>query len=182
MAAAAKTFREHERDWDAKATQSAIDAAKAVVGGDGVNARASISSLSDIEWGWIVAAAIFAWIKTKSHQAVAESSGYDQCIRFVAGSDPQPWEAGAVSSILGSLANIEGIDWGQSVGGWSKDQIVSFIWQAHKMTLQALERRDDGATDKITKRLSQSVAERENSAAHGGPLMDRKELNDEVPF
>jgi hypothetical protein len=67
MAAAAKTKpRDIEAAWDVQATQAAIDAAKAVVSGDGINGRAMVSSLSEIEWGWIVAAAIFGWINTKA--------------------------------------------------------------------------------------------------------------------
>jgi len=182
MPAAAKTFREHERDWDAKATQSAIDSARAVIGSDGINGRSMISSLSDIEWGWIVSAAIFAWIKTKAEQAVAESLGYDTAIRTMTGRDPQPWEAGALGTILPSLGSVSNIDWGRPVGEWSKDQIISFAWQIYKLADGALAARDEGATDKIVKRISQPMMEREASAMSGGPLMSRDELSDDIPF
>lgn len=182
MAAAAKTHRQHEADWDVKASQSAIDAAKAVVSGDAINARATVSSLSDIEWGWIVGAVIFAWIKAKAEQAVAEGCGYEEKIKFMAGADPQPWEAGAVASVLPTLASIDGIDWSQPVGAWSKDQVTAFAWQAHKLIGQAIERRNEGSADKIVQRLTKAETEREISAAHGGPLMDRDELSDDIPF
>lgn len=182
MATAAKKLREIEADWDAKATQSAIDAARAVVGEHGINSRVMIQSLSDIEWGWIAAASIFAWIKTKSEQATAEGIGYDVAIRTMAHRDPAPWEAGAVGTILSALGDLEGVDWSKPIGEWSKDAIISFAWQIHRLTDAALAARDQGAGDKIVQRLSQPVMERELSAANGGPLLARGELNDDIPF
>jgi hypothetical protein len=182
MAAAAKKPREIEADWDAKATQSAIDASRAVVGEHGINSRTMIQSLSDIEWGWIAAASIFAWIKTKSEQATAEGTGYDIPIRTMAHRDPAPWEAGAVSSILPSLGDLQGVDWSKPIGEWSKDAIVSFAWQIHRLTDAALAARDEGAVCSITRKLNQPEMERELSAAHGGPLLARGELDDDIPF
>ena len=182
MAQAAKKQRDIEADWQERATSAAIAACREVIGANGINARAAISSLSDIEWGWLACAAIFAWIKTKSQQATAEGIGYDEAIRAISHRDPAPWEAGAVESILPSLGDLKGVDWSKPIGEWSKDQIVSFAWQIHRMTDAALAARDDGAVCTITKRLSQGETEREMSAARGGPLLARGELNDEVPF
>lgn len=181
-AVAQRKPRDIEADWGQRATQSAIDAAKEVVSGEGINARASIGSLSDIEWGWIVAAAIFGWIKTKSQQAVEEGISAEIPIRTMNHRCPEPWEAGAIETILPALSNIEGLDWANPVGEWSKDQIVSFAWQIYKLSGSALAARDEGAQDKIVQRLSQPRMERENSAAHGGPLMSRADLNDDIPF
>jgi len=183
-AAAQKTPRQIEADWDQKATQSAIDAARAIFNMDGgINPRAAISSLSNIEWGWIVAAAIFGWIETKAKQAVAEGCGYDTAIRTMAHRDPAPWEAGAVATILPALGEMQGVDWTKPVGDWSKDQIVSFAWQIHRLTDQALATRDEGARDKIVQTITQNVMERENSAANGAPLFSRNEdMNDKIPF
>lgn len=182
MAQAAKKLRDIEADWDLRASQSAIDAAKAVVSGDGINGRAMISSLGDIEWGWIAAASIFAWIGTKAKQAVAEGIGYDAAI--YAGRpghrDPAPWEAGAVETILPMLGELQGVDWAKPVGEWPKAAIVSFAWQIHRLTDAALAARDQGAKDKVVQRLSET--EREISAAHGGPLMTRGEMDDDIPF
>jgi hypothetical protein len=179
--AAQKKPREIEADWDVKATQSAIDAARDVVSGDGINGRAMISSLSDTEWGWIAAAAIFAWIKTKAQQAVAEGIGYDVAIRTMP-RDPAPWEAGAIETILPALGGLQGVDWSKPIGECSKDQIVSFAWQIHKLSDQAIAARDEGAGDKIVQRLSQPESEREYSASLGGPLLARGELEDDCPF
>lgn len=183
MATAAKKPREIEADWDAKATQSAIEAARSVIGENGINSRAMIQSLSEIEWGWIAAASIFAWIKTKAEQAVAEGTGYDIPIRTMTCRDPAPWEAGAVSSILPSLGDLKGVDWSKPIGEWSKDAIVSLAWQIHKLTDAALAARDEGAVCNITRKLNgQAEMEREISASHGGPLLARKEMDDDIPF
>lgn len=168
-----------EDEWQQRATQSAIDAAKKVVG-DGLNARASIGSLSDIEWGWIVAAVIFGWIETRAKQAVAEGRGYDEVIQSMP-RDPAPWEAGAVASILPQLGNLKDVDWSKPVGEWSKEQIVSFSWQIHKLVDEALAQRDQGASGKIVT-FSKDKAERNNSAAHGGGYMSRHDMDDEIPF
>lgn len=182
MATAAKKLRDIEADWDQRATSAAIDAAKEVIGANGINARSSISSLSDVEWGWIAAASIFAWIKTKSQQATAEGTGYDIPIRTMTHRDPAPWEAGAVSSILPALGDLRDVDWSSPVSAWSKDQIISFAWQIHRLTDAALAARDEGAGDKIVQRLSQPEMERELSAANGGPLLARGELDDDILF
>lgn len=171
-----------EADWDAKATLSAIAAARSVISGDGINARAMISSLSDIEWGWIVAAVIFGWIDTKAQQATAEGISSDVTIRTMTARDPAPWETGAIATILPALGGLQNVDWSKPVGEWSKDQIVAFAWQIYRLTDGALAARDDGATDKIVRRLGKNQMEREMSAHAGGSLMGRHELDDEIPF
>ena len=178
----AKTSHEKERDWDLVATSAAIAASRDVIGAHGINGRSMISSLNELEWGWIAAAAVFAWIKTKSQQATAEGFGYEEAIRTMAHRDPAPWEAGAVESILPSLGELNGVDWAKPIGEWSKEQIVSFAWQIHRLTDAALAARDEGAGDKIVQRLSQPVIERELSAANGGPLLARGEMDDDIPF
>ncbi len=180
--AAQKKVRDIEADWDLRATTAAISASKEVISKDGINARAAISSLSDIEWGWIAAASIFAWIKTKSQQATEEGCGYDIPIRTMAHRDPAPWEAGAIETILPALGGLNGVDWSKPIGEWSKDQITSFAWQIHRLTDAALAARDEGSIDTITRRLSQPEVEREMSAAGGGPLLSRRELDDDIPF
>lgn len=181
--AAAKAPREIETDWDRKATQSAVAAVREVYQDkSGINARAAIGSLGDIELGWLAAAAIFGWIKTKAQQAVEEGCGYDAAIRAMAQRDPAPWEAGAVETILPALGGMKDVDWSKPVGEWSKDQIISFAWQIYRLTNGALAARDEGATDKITRVLSQNEIERNHSADHGGPLLSRSEMDDDIPF
>jgi hypothetical protein len=180
MTGAVQRLREIEAEWMAKATRSAIDAAREVITDHDVNGRAMISSLNELEWGWLCSAAIFAWIKTKSEQAVAEGIGYDQAIRAMPNRTIQPWDYGAVTSILPAMGDISDIPWDIPVGEWSKDQMVTFAWNVYCLVDQGLSARDEGQTDKITQ---QAVVERELSAKNGGPLMSRKEMkNDDIPF
>ncbi len=183
MAGAVQRLREIEDAWAAKATQASIDAAKAVISENDINGRAMISSLNNLEWGWICSAAVFAWIKTKSQQAVAEGVGYDTAIRAMPGPGMQPWDQGAVEGILPALGDLKGVPWDKPLGDWSKLEMIAMAWAMYRLVDQALAARDEGAECKITVNSSQARAERELSAANGGPLLARGELNDvDIPF
>ena len=125
-----------------------------IIGDNDINGRAMIGSLNDLEWGWIACAAVFAWIRTKSEQAVAEGIGYDQAIRAMPGRVPQPWDAGVVTAMLPALGEIDGVPWNKPIGGWSKDQMVLFLWQSHCLVEQAFSARDEGSECKITQNTS----------------------------
>jgi hypothetical protein len=178
MAAQPKEVVISEDEWQRRSTASAIASARDVVSKEGINARVPVGSLGDLEWGWIVASAIFGWIKTRAEQAVHEGTAYDIPIRTMAG-EPPPWDAGAIATILPALGGMNGVDWSKPVGEWSKEQIVSFAWQIHKLTDGALARRDDGSKPVD---FSQERTERLHSANVGGPMMSRNELNDEIGF
>ena len=182
MTGAVQRLQKIEAEWMEKSIQASIDAAKQVITEHDINGRAMIGSLNDLEWGWIACAAVFAWIRTKSEQAVAEGIGYDEAIRSMPGHFPQPWEAGAAASILPALGDIPGVPWDKPIGDWSKDQITTFVWNIHALVDKALMARDEGAECKITQ-TSQEKTEREMRAKHGGPLLARGELNDcDIPF
>jgi hypothetical protein len=182
MTGAVNKLREIEAEWMAKSTQAAIDAARSVISDNDINGRAMIGSLNDLEWGWIACAAVFSWIKTKSQQAVAEGVGYDEAIRAM-NSDVQPWDYGAVESILPALGDITGVPWDKPIGEWSKDQMVRFAWNVHVLADRAMMARDEGAECKITMNSSQARSERELSKRNGGPLFARGELrDDDIPF
>jgi hypothetical protein len=166
-------------EWQERATASAIAACRDVLK-EAINPRTPLSMLNEIEWGWIALAAIFAWIKTRAEQAVAEGKPYDETIQRMKQFELEPWEAGAVSSILPMLGNVPGIDWNAPVGVWSKDQIMGFVWNAHLLVKAAIEARDSAETKIVTS--SKDRVEREHSAANGGPLMSRKEQIEECPF
>jgi hypothetical protein len=170
-----------EDDWQREATASAVASVRRVVASGALNGRVQVANLSDIEWGWIACAAIFGWIETKARQAVDEGQGVEATIRAMHDRDPEPWEAGAVATILPGLANIKGLDWNLPVASWSKEQIVSFAWAVHRLTDAAIAARNEGAQDKIV-RFTRDIAEREHSAANKGPLMTHEELREDVPF
>ena len=122
--------------WQRQATAAAIEGARSIVGGP-IPAGTPVGRLGDVEWGWIIAAILFAWIGTRARQAAAESLDAERTIRMVA-LDPQPWDAGAVVTILSDLAKAcPDIDWSQPLAQWPRDTMVEFLLKA-----VALERRD----------------------------------------
>src|SRR5262245_64282778 len=109
-----------EDEWQRRATAAAIEAARGVVHMDGpISAGTPIGRLSDTEWGWILAAMLFAWISKRAEQAAAEQLDTERTIRMVA-LDPQPWDAGAVEAILPDLADACPLDWSKPVTEWPK--------------------------------------------------------------
>ena len=85
-----------EDEWQRRATAAAIDGARGVVQvGGPILPATPIGRLSDVEWGWIVAAVLFRWIQARAEQATAEQLDTERTIRMTA-LDPDPWDAGAV--------------------------------------------------------------------------------------
>jgi hypothetical protein len=179
MVSALQKLRDREAEWMTKATDSAIAGVRNAL--DSINSRAPIGSLSETELGWIAWGAVGEWVRCKSQQAVAEGIGYDAAIVAMPG-DPGPWDGGAVIAILSALGDLEDMPWDKPFGEWSKQQIIRFTWNAYCLIQKALQARDAGAADKITRKVSQAHAERELSARNGGPLLSRKEWDDDIPF
>jgi hypothetical protein len=164
--------------WQKKATADAIEAARGVIQMDGpIPPGTPIGRLSDTEWGWIVAAVLFGWISTRALQATAESIDTERTIRMVA-LDPQPWDAGAVATILPELAKTD-IDWSLPLAQWPRETMVEFLSKALSLIRKAMIARDLSEKG-ITRKSSASVIARQANAAAGGPLMTPDELNDAI--
>jgi hypothetical protein len=169
-----------EDEWQRKATAAAIEAARGVVKLDGpIPPGTPIGRLSDTEWGWVLAAMLFAWISKRAEQAACEQLDTEQTIRLTA-LDPEPWDAGAVAAILPELAGAcAGIDWAQPVTAWPKDVMVEFLLTAMRLIRKATIARD--LSDKgVTRQSNASTIARQANAASGGPLMTPDEWNDEI--
>jgi hypothetical protein len=169
-----------EDEWQRRATTAAIEAARGVVRMDGpIPPGTPIGRLSDTEWGWILAAMLFAWISKRAEQAAAEQLDTEQTIRLTA-LDPEPWDAGAVAAILPELAGAcSGIDWSQPLTAWPRDTMVEFLLTAMLLIRKATIARD--LSDKgVTRQSNASVIARQANAAAGGSLMTPDEFNDEI--
>jgi hypothetical protein len=144
-----------EDEWGQRATAASITAARNIVLGDdaAVNKNAPVGRLSDVEWAWIVSAAIFAWIRTKAEQAATEELDTERCIRMT-GLDRNPWDAGAIAAILPELAKCRGVDWRRSLADWSKETMIEFLLETLRLVRRGMIARDlgDGITRKSTKR------------------------------
>jgi hypothetical protein len=133
--------------------------------------------LGDREWTWIAVAAVHAWIKARSEQAVSSGGGATaETLIHTTGAAPEPWDVGAIDTILGNLADMPGIDWSQPVTAWPRETMVKFLAAAFTLIRKAMNGRDRAAS------LSTPRAEREASAAQGGPLATADEFNDGIPF
>ena len=171
-----------EDEWQRRATAAAIEAARGVVKLDGpIPPGTPVGRLADTEWGWILAAMLFAWISKRAEQATAEQIDIEQTIRMTA-LDPQPWDAGAVAAILPELADACAgiVDWSKPLAEWPRETIIEFLLKAMPLIRKATIARD--LSDKgVSRKSNASVIARQVNAAAGGPLMTADELNDEVP-
>ena len=169
-----------EDQWQRDATAAAIAGARGVVQmGGPIPPGAPVGRLSDVEWGWIVAAVLFGWIGKRAEQAAAERLDTEQLIRLTA-LDPEPWDAGAVIAILPELADAcSDLDWSKPLTAWSREDITKFLLRSMPLIRKAMIARDLG--DKgVTRQSSASTIARQANAAAGGPLMTPDEFNDEI--
>jgi hypothetical protein len=167
--------------WLRRATAAAIAAVRDVINGGAIPKAAPIGRLTDVELGWLAAAAVFGWVVARSEQATAEGWDTEQALRLTA-LDPEPWDAGAVAHILPQLAELDGIDWSRPVTAWSKDTIIRFVLAALKLTSAAMLARDVGGGGITTNRKPLEQMQRVASAEAGGPLAAPGELDDSIPF
>jgi hypothetical protein len=169
-----------EDAWQRHATATAIAAARGIVKHDGpIPPLTPIGRLSDIEWGWITAAILFGWISTRAQQATAENLDVERTIRATA-LDPDPWDAGAVLTILPDLADAcPDVDWAVPLASWSKEKMTEFLLTAVRLIRPALIARDLSAQG-ITRKANTNTIARQTNAAAGGPLMTPDEWNDPI--
>jgi hypothetical protein len=168
--------------WQRRAIASAIAAVRNLIGGDAIPKATPVGRLTDIELGWLVAAGLFAWIRTRAEQATAEGWDIEQTLRITTGF-PEPWDAGCAASILPRLADLDGINWERPIAGWSKDDVVRFLLAATKLINAAMSARDAGGGTIATNRKPLEQMQRIASAEASGPLTAPGELDDnDVPF
>jgi hypothetical protein len=134
--------------------------------------------LADSEWGWVLAAMLFAWISKRAEQAACEQLDTEQTIRLT-GLDPEPWDAGAVAAILPDLADACPLDWSKPVTEWPSEIMVQFLLTAMRLIRKAMIARDLSEKG-ITRKSSASVTARQANAASGGPLIAPGDPDDEI--
>ena len=169
-----------EDQWQRDATAAAIAAARGVVQMDGpIPPSTPIGRLSETEWGWVLAAMLFAWISKRAEQAAAEQLDTEQTIRLTA-LDPEPWDAGAVTAILPELADAcSDLDWSKPLTQWSREHITGFLLKAMPLIRKAVLARD--LSDKgVSRKSSAATIARQANAAADGPLMTPDEFDDEI--
>ena len=146
--------------WQRRATDAAIKAARDIIKFDGgIPPGTPISRLGDTEWGWLVAAILFGWIGTRAEQAAAEGFDTELAIRVTGFAQGEPWDAGAIATILPDLFTMleewQGaakVDWKLPIQDWSREQMVDFLLQALCLIRNAMTARDVGGGTVTRKR------------------------------
>jgi hypothetical protein len=116
--------------------------------------------LTDQQWSWIIGAALFAWIKTRYQQAIAEGLPQEEHVTRM---DPSPRNAALALAILPTLADQCSIDWARPLADWSREEMAGFVALA------------SGLIDEARAVLAQN----------GGGILrkpERAELDDDIPF
>jgi hypothetical protein len=129
--------------WQRKATETAIAAAREIVAGLGSLANTPVGKLSDLQWGWIISAALFGWVTTRCEQAIAEGLDQEDAVRLIGGAQ-SPDQVAIIRTILEPLADQAGIDWSLPMSAWSKDTMVGFLVLAWQLIGKAELARDQG--------------------------------------
>ncbi|WP_439394967.1 hypothetical protein ACRQ5Q_38325 [Bradyrhizobium sp. PMVTL-01] len=130
-----------EDEWQRKAISAAIAEARKIVLGNNLLMHTPAGSLSDLQWGWILAAALFGWITTRCEQAIAEELDQQQAVRSFERS-PSPDEIAVARAILPALADQADIEWSQPATAWSKDTMANFVLLVRQLLEQAQFARD----------------------------------------
>jgi hypothetical protein len=148
MGALMGKLSEHEDEWSRRATAAAIATARKVVLGDNgvINMNTPVGRLNDIEWGWIVSAAIFGWIAARAEQATSEGLDTELAIRMGMLDGQSAWDAGAVAAILPKLADTPGLDLSKSVADLPREDMVRFLLAAFDLIRTAMRARDLGGS------------------------------------
>jgi hypothetical protein len=133
-----------ENEWLDKATVAAVAGARRIaLNSKNLPMATPIGRLTDVQWSWVITAAIFGWVKTRVEQAIEEGLDQEQVIRAT-GLSPSPCDAAVVSSILPTLAEEAGIDWSLPLSAWSKEMMSSFLLTAWQLINKAEVARDHG--------------------------------------
>jgi hypothetical protein len=145
----------HENDWQDRATAAAIAGGRRIVLGDAavIPMNTPVGRLSDVEWGWIIAAVLFAWISVRAEQATAEGLDVEHSIRD--GVDGA-WDAGAITVILPRLADAVAIDWRKPLADWPRETMVQFLTTALALACEATTARDLGGGS-ITRKTDDTI-------------------------
>jgi hypothetical protein len=131
--------------WQREATRVAIEKARAAISSGAVPPMTPIGRLSDVEWGWIVAAVLFGWINTRAQQATSNGVGLPDHFRYIRETnlEPDPWDIGAIEAILPELANADS-DWSKPLSEFSRDEMIALLGDAYNLIGKAMLARDQG--------------------------------------
>jgi hypothetical protein len=132
-----------EDAWQRRALDAAVAAGREMVADGALLPATPIGRLSDRDWGRLAQTVISGWIMTRAEQAVSEGRDTERAI-LVSGFVPDPWDGGALSTILPELAETQ-IDWSRPLAEWSREAMAAFVANVHRLARKALIARNVGA-------------------------------------
>jgi hypothetical protein len=134
-----------EDAWLQRATVVAIEQARSVIRGGAVPPNVPVGRLSDVEWGWIIAGALFGWITARSEQAIKSGVGAEKYVRTI-NLAPDPWDIGAIAAILPELASASPVSAMRFKPFYdlSRDEMLEFLSDAFGLIRKAMAARDQG--------------------------------------
>jgi len=90
---------EREDQWQREATQVAVaEARKMAQSSEAKLNNMLVSRLSDTQWGFILAGAIFGWISTRCRQAISEGLDQEELVRTLA-REPSPGDIAIIHTM-----------------------------------------------------------------------------------
>jgi hypothetical protein len=129
-------------EWLRRATVSAAAEVRKLICPELIPSTRSAGHLNESQLTWIVSAAVWGWIVTRSEQASTEGLDPERATR-VTNLDPDPWDLGAVRAILPELAKAcPGFDWSKPARAWTKDEIAEFLLAGFNLIRKAHAARD----------------------------------------
>lgn len=167
--------------WLRRATAASIASAKDLVTAQGpIRSSTPVGRLGDEEWGWIVSTVIWGWVSTRAEQAASEGLDSERAIRTTK-LNPDPWDIGAVRSILPELArSCASFDWSKPANTWTKDELAGFLVTAFTLIQRAVDARDTIEEKLAGKPISADVVARQMNGSVGNPMMTVKEFNEDM--
>jgi hypothetical protein len=152
-----------EDEWQRKATAAAIAEVRKIAVDSTPLMNTPVGRLSDLQWGWFIAAGIFGWITTRCEQAIAEGLDQEEAVRMTDCS-PSPGDIAVVRSILPALADQAGIDWSLPLTAWSKDTMASFVLLVWQLINKAEHALDQGPSKILRKSSKPEFDETDGNA------------------
>lgn len=170
--------------WLRTATSSAVAKVKELIGpNELINSSTPAGRLNEAQLTWIVSAAIWGWIVTRSEQAATEGLDTERASR-VTHLNPDPWDLGAVKVILPELAkSCPGFDWSKPAREWSKDELAQFLLTGFNLIKRAHAARDDVERQVAGKApINPDITARQVNRAGGNPAMTVDEAKEDIEF
>jgi hypothetical protein len=129
-------------EWLKKATASAVSKVRELICPELIPAATPAGRFNPSQLTWIVSAAVWGWIVTRSEQASTEGLDPERAAR-VTNLSPDPWDLGAVKAILPELAkSCAGFDWSKPANKWTKDELAEFLLAGFNLIRKAHAARD----------------------------------------